>query len=105
MDAIIDKLPYIGAFLMLVLIFLAAWQKECKRSDDSEVSRQQFDIARMKELERIGAACHAHTKELNERVCTALDKNQVAYDRVSTAIGANVEALRAFERRLNGGQR
>ena len=88
MDVLIEKAPYIAAIVLVIVVFLAYLGKEGKRRD-------AFDIARMKELERIGQACHEHTRELNERFAKAMDNS-------ARIIEVNTKIIGAIERRMNG---
>lgn len=88
MDVLIEKAPYLGSVLFVVLIFIRAWSKDADR-------REKFDLARMKELERIGSNCHEHTKQLNERTNKAIDN-------ASRIIENNTKIIGAIEKRMNG---
>ena len=90
MDQLIEKAPYLAAVILTMLIFVTAYAKESKRRDT-------FEIARLAELEKIGEACHAHTKELNERTNATIENN-------SRIIEANTKIIGAIERRMNGGR-
>ena len=88
-EMFIQKAPYVAALVFVVVAFLRHQAKESTRRDE-------FDIARMMELERIGKVCHAHTKELNDRAVTAIDNS-------SRIIENNTKIIGAIERRMNGG--
>ena len=91
MEALIEKAPFLASLVMIVIIFTMSYTRESRRRD-------AFEIARMKELERIGSACHAHTKELNERAVSAIGN-------CSRIIENNTKIIGAIERRMNGGVR
>ena len=88
-ETLVQKAPYVAALVFVVVAFLRHQSKESTRRDE-------FDIARMMELERIGQTCHAHTKELNDRAVSAIDNS-------SRIIENNTKIIGAIERRMNGG--
>jgi hypothetical protein len=88
-EALVQKAPYVAALVFVVIMFLRHQAKESARRDE-------FDLARMMELERIGQTCHDHTKELNDRAVAAIDNS-------SRVIEDNTKIIGAIERRMNGG--
>jgi hypothetical protein len=96
LETLAQKAPYLAAVVFVVWTFVRAWQKEATRREHEEDRRNKFDLARMKELERIGVACHEHTRELNERTTQAINN-------AARVIEANTKIIGAVEERLNGG--
>lgn len=94
-ELLVEKAPYLASVIFIVLIFVRAWSKEAERREVEAERRDEFDLARIKELERIGQACHEHTKELNE-------KTNVAFANAARIIEDNTKIIGAIERRLNG---
>ncbi len=88
MDELLEKAPYIGALVLVVLIFVRDRHSADKRRDEVEGQRWA-------EAERLSNQCHAHTKELNERT-------SVAIDNAARIIEANTKIIGAIERRMNG---
>ena len=96
METLIEEAPYLGAVVIVVGMFVGAWWKQQRLQAHESKRRDEFDLARMVELERIGSACHDHTRELNQRSNTAIDN-------ASRVIEANTKIIGAVERRMNGG--
>ena len=55
-ETFVEKAPYLASVLLVVIVFVRAWAKQEAARERESKRLDEFDLARVKELERIAAA-------------------------------------------------
>jgi hypothetical protein len=85
---LVQTVPSATAVVITVILFLRFLEAESTRDD-------HIADLHIKQLERIGDSCHAHTNDLNLRTIKAID-------RAANIIEDNTKIICIMEKRLNG---
>jgi hypothetical protein len=94
-ETLIERVPYVGAVVLITVLFLRHIKSERK-------GREKMEEMRLNEYERMSKRCHNHTAELNERACTAIDASAETLKKNIEMLGAISETMKACADRANG---